>query len=45
MINFYVKNDVLEACVKIVFAVMEGIDNSKVSDEWIEHRERRHINH
>lgn len=41
MINFYVENDVLEAGVKIVFAVVEGIDNTKTSEEWLNYRDRR----
>jgi len=32
--NFYVKKDVLDSSVKILFCVMEGIDNTRVSEEW-----------
>ncbi len=39
--NFYVKKDVLESGVKILFAVMEGIDNTRVSEEWNAYRNQK----
>ena len=39
--NFYVKTDVLGRGVKILFAVMEGIDNTRVSEEWNAYRNQK----
>ena len=39
--NFYVKTDVLDSGVKILFAVMEGIDNTRVSEEWNAYRNQK----
>ena len=39
--NFYVKTDVLGSGVKILFAVMEGIDNTRVSEEWNAYRNQK----
>lgn len=39
--NFYVKKDVLDSGVKILFAVMEGIDNSRASEEWNAYRNQK----
>lgn len=39
-INFSVEKDVLDIGVKIIFVVIEGIDNREVSSEWLESRER-----
>lgn len=39
--DFYVKRDVLDSGVKIVFCTVQGIDNTQVSDEWMEYRNRR----
>lgn len=39
--NFYVKKDVLDSGVKILFAVMEGIDNTRVSEEWNAYRNQK----
>lgn len=36
--NFYVEQAVLDAGVKILFPVMEGIDNTVHSDEWMNYR-------
>lgn len=38
-IQFYVKQDVLDIGVKILFAVVTGIDNTKEDTEWKEKRE------
>ncbi|MBQ8925053.1 MAG: hypothetical protein IJ051_02180, partial [Clostridia bacterium] len=37
-IEFAVEQAVLDIGVKIVFAVIEGIDNTSVSPEWMEKR-------
>lgn len=37
-IRFFVQKEVLDAGVRIVFPVIEGIDNTKVSGEWKEKR-------
>ena len=37
-IEFAVEQAVLDIGVKIVFAVIEGIDNTSVSPEWMETR-------
>lgn len=39
--NFYVKKDVMDSGVKILFAVMEGIDNSRASEEWNAYRNQK----
>lgn len=39
--NFKVQKAVLDSGVKIVFAVVEGIDNTRVSPEWRAYREQR----
>ena len=39
--NFYVKTDVLDSGVKILFAVMEEIDNTRVSEEWNAYRNQK----
>ena len=37
-IRFFVEKAVLDAGVKIVFPVIEGMDNTSVSPEWMEKR-------
>lgn len=39
--NFYTKKDVMDSGVKILFAVMEGIDNSRASEEWNAYRNQK----
>ena len=39
--EFYVKQDVLDVGVKILFAVVEGVDNHKNSEEWKTFREEK----
>lgn len=39
--NFKVEKAVLDSGVKIVFAVIKGMNNTKVSAEWTEYRSRR----
>lgn len=39
--NFYTKKDVMDSGVKILFAVMEGIDNTRVSEEWNAYRNQK----
>lgn len=38
MTNFYVKKDVLDSGVKILFAIIRGMNNKSVSDEWLSYR-------
>lgn len=40
-IRFFVEQEVLDAGVKIVFAVMEGIDNRQIDPRWTEERQAR----
>lgn len=40
-IRFFVEQAVLDAGVKIVFAVMEGIDNRQIDPCWTEERQKR----
>ena len=37
-IQFAVEKSVLDIGVKIVFLVIEGIDNTRISPEWMEKR-------
>ncbi|MBQ9824055.1 MAG: hypothetical protein IJM63_06120 [Solobacterium sp.] len=37
-IRFFVQKEVLDAGVKIIFPVIEGIDNTAVSEEWMARR-------
>ena len=39
--QFFVQQEVLDAGVKIVFAVVEGIDNHENSPEWQKYRDQR----
>jgi DNA/RNA-binding domain of Phe-tRNA-synthetase-like protein len=39
--EFFVEKAVLDAGVKILFPVMEGIDNTSVPEEWMEFRKKR----
>lgn len=39
--NFYVKQDVLDSGVKILFGVIEGMDNTRESAEWNEYRNKK----
>lgn len=39
--NFYVKQDVLDSGVKILFGVIEGMDNTRESAEWKEYRNKK----
>lgn len=39
--NFYVQQAVLDGGVKIVFALVEGIDNTRHSEEWDAYRRQR----
>lgn len=39
--NYYVKQDVLDAGVKILFCEIRGLDNSHVPDGWMEYRNPR----
>ncbi len=39
--NFYVEKDVLDSGVKIVFARIDGLDNTVVSPEWMAYREAK----
>lgn len=40
-IRFFVQKEVLDAGVKIVFPVIEGMDNTSVSEEWMNRRKER----
>ena len=39
--NFYVEKAVLDTGVKIIFAAVEGVDNTKRSEEWDSYREKK----
>ena len=39
--EFFVQQEVLDAGVKIVFAVVEGVNNHENSDEWQAYRTQR----
>ena len=36
--KFFVEKEVLDSGVKIIFPVIEGMDNTKVSEEWLAYR-------
>lgn len=38
MTNFYVKSDVLDSGLKILFVVIRGMNNKSVSNEWLNYR-------
>lgn len=40
-IRFFVQKEVLDAGVKIVFPVIEGMDNPSVCEEWMNRRKER----